>query len=239
MPIPDYQTLMLPILTFAADGLVHTGAETVEHVATQFTVTPDERKQLLPSGRTPLVNNRTHWALTYLRHAGLLESQGHGKYQITDRGRALLATKPQKIDKALLVAKYPEIIEFIGGSKAGLPTQAQTKEAESELSPEEQLESSYGTLRAELEHAILERLKAASWGFFERAVLDLLVAMGYGGSRAEAAQHVGKTGDGGIDGVINEDKLGLDKVYVQAKRWEGVVGRPAVQGFAGSLELHG
>jgi restriction system protein len=196
---------------------------------------------LLPSGRSRLLNNRTHWALTYLRHAALLSSEGHGKFRITERGRLLLKSNPPKIDRALLIARYPEIVDFIGGARAKLssgsgstvPTEA---DIESTLSPDEQLEVSYRTLRTELEHAILAKLKAGSSQFFERAVLDVLVAMGYGGSRAQAAQHIGKSGDGGIDGVINEDKLGLDKVYVQAKRWEGVVGRPTVQGFAGSLD---
>jgi len=241
VPLPDYQTLMKPLLVFAADGQVHTGAEAVEHIAQLFNLTPSERAQLLPSGRTRVLNNRTHWALTYLRHAALLGSEGHGKFRITERGRILLKVDPARIDKSLLVSRYPEIIDFIGGSKskaqpAPSPTPSEAPEVESKLSPEEQLEASYRILRSELEHALIAKLKAGSPEFFERAVLDVLISMGYGGSRAEAAQHVGKSGDGGIDGVINEDKLGLDKVYVQAKRWEGVVGRPIVQTFAGSLD---
>lgn len=235
MAVPDYQTLMLPLLQFAEDGLIHTGAESVEHIATLFGLTPEDRGQLLPSGRTRVLNNRTHWALTYLRHAGLIRSEGRGNFRITDRGRQLLGTKPAKVDKALLVARYPEIVDFIGGAKLQVPPVPAVL-LEQILSPEEQLESSHRTLRAELESLILEKLKAATPDFFERAVLELLVSMGYGGSRAEAAQHIGKTGDGGIDGVISEDRLGLEKVYVQAKRWEGTVGRPVVQGFAGSLD---
>jgi restriction system protein len=240
MAVPDYQALMKPLLLFAADGNVHTGAESVAHVAELFELTPEERAQLLPSGRTRTLNNRTHWALTYLRHAALLSSEGHGKYRITERGMQLLNVDPPKVDKALLIERYPEIIDFIGAGKAKASqagaSAAPDEPVTSSLTPEEQLEASYRSLRSELEGALLAKLKAGSPEFFERAVLEVLVAMGYGGSRLEAALHVGKSSDGGIDGVINEDKLGLDKVYVQAKRWEGVVGRPTVQGFAGSLD---
>ena len=241
MGVPDYQTLMKPVLLFSSDGQIHTGAEAVEHVAQLFQLTAADRAQLLPSGRTHLLNNRTHWALTYLRHAALLSSEGHGKFRITDRGQQLVKQNPPKINKALLIVQYPEVADFIGRPTAKaigdrVPASPVEAELEAKLSPEEQLEVSYRTLRTELEHALLAKLKAGGSEFFERAVLDILVGMGYGGSHAQAVEHVGKAGDGGIDGVINEDKLGLDKVYVQAKRWEGVVGRPTVQGFAGSLD---
>jgi len=235
MAVPDYQTLMLPLLRFAADGKVHTGLEAVGHVDWLFKLSPEDRAQMLPSGRQRLLNNRTHWALTYLRHAGLLASVGHGKFAITAEGQGLLSSNPDKIDKGFLAARYPSIVDFIGGSKRRAEAGGEPSEAEAPLNPEEQLESSYLALRAEVEQGLLQRLKRGSPEFFEKAVLEVLVAMGYGGSRSEAVRHLGRPGDEGIDGVINEDKLGLDKVYVQAKRYEGSVGMPAIREFVGSL----
>ena len=233
MGIPDYQTLMLPVLEYAADGVVHTTSAAIEAMAQRFSLTQSERDELLPSGRMRVINNRTHWALTYLRHAGLLATEGHGRFRLTKSGEALLARHPAKIDRAFLVKNYPEIQDLLTPKdKTGKPLDTP---AAAVLSPEEQLEASDKALRAEIEHSLLERLKAGSPLFFEKAVLELLVAMRYGGSRTDA-MHVGKSGDGGIDGVIKEDELGLDNVYVQAKRWDGTVGRPVVQTFAGSLE---
>jgi restriction system protein len=233
--VPDYQSLMLPLLEFARDGQAHTGLEAVEHLSVLFKLSPQDRAQLLPSGRTHLINNRTHWALTYLRHAALLASAGHGRFAITERGRQLLASKPQRIDKAFLTSRYPEVVDFIGGTKHRVEISGDGLEVETPLNPEEQLETSYLALRAEVEQGILQRLKAGSPEFFERAVLEVLVAMGYGGSRAEAATHLGRPNDGGVDGVINEDRLGLDKVCVQAKRWDGTVGMGVIREFVGSL----
>jgi restriction system protein len=236
MAVPDYQTLMFPLLKFAEDGKVHTGLEAVGHVDWLYKLSSEDRALMLPSGRQRVLNNRTHWALTYLRHAGLLESAGHGKFAITDEGRKLLASKPAKIDKAYLVAHYPAVGEFVGASKPkNAGTTPHAEPAETPLNPEEQLEASYLALRSEVELGLLQRLKSGSPEFFEKAVLEVLVAMGYGGSRAEAAVHLGRPGDGGVDGVINEDKLGLDKVCVQAKRWEGTVGMKTVREFVGSL----
>lgn len=245
MALPDYQTLMLPLLRFASDGKEHTGLEAVQYVSDLFKLAPNERSQLLPSGRVPVINNRTHWALTYLRHAAVLASTSRGRFAITERGRQLLKSKPARIDTWLLVSRYPEAAEFVGkiGRNGGKARDRKTVEAieaeatgaEEVLSPEEQLETSYLTLRGQVEAVILERLKSSSPLFFEKAVLEVLVAMGYGGSRAEAAEHLGRPGDGGVDGVINEDKLGLDKVYVQAKRWDGTVGMSVIREFVGSL----
>jgi restriction system protein len=234
--VPDYQSLMLPLLRYASDGEVHTGAESVDHIAWLYKLSPEDRAELLPSGRTRVLSNRTHWALTYLRHAALIANESHGKFRITERGRHVLALKLDKIDKAFLTSRYPEIVDFIGRSHGQAPAQAATPlEGEPLLSPDEELESGFRALRAELEATLLKKLKEGSYTFFEKAVLKVVVAMGYGGSLAEA-MHVGRSNDGGIDGVINEDKLGLDKVYIQAKRWEGSVGTATVREFIGSLE---
>jgi restriction system protein len=232
VPIPDYQTMMLPILRLAADGEVHGADEAIGHVAELFSVTPDERLELLPSGRTPLLNNRTHWALTHLRHARLLESAGRGKFRITERGREVLADDPQRIDRKFL-SRYKEFQEFLGG---GARTAERKPATQDQLTPEERLEATYRDLRHEVEQDLLERLRTGSPLFFEKAVLAVLLGMGYGGSRADAAHHLGKPGDEGLDGVINEDKLGLDKIYVQAKRYAAPVDQEKVRGFAGSLD---
>lgn len=237
MPIPPYQTIMLPVLEFASDGAIHSSLDAIEQVAKAFGVTEDERKQLLPSGRTPLLNNRTHWALTYLRHGGLLQSEGRGKFRITERGQVLLEQKPSAIDKALL-SQFPGFNEFAYGpsTNPAVGLQPEVDADSTVLNPEENLEAQYAQLRKGVENDLLERLRKGSPTFFEKAVIDVLVGMGYGGSRADAARHLGKSGDGGLDGVINEDTLGLDKIYVQAKLYAGTVGRPEVQAFSGSLD---
>ncbi len=233
MAIPDYQTLMLPLLRLAGDGGIHSTTEAIDHVALAFATTPEERAQLLPSGRTPVLNNRTHWALTYLRHAGMLERAGHGKFRITDRGRQILANPPPVFDRAYL-AHFPEFREFLGVS--GESPAGGAIEPRATLSPEERLEAVYRDLRSEIEHELLERLRSGTPTFFERAVLDVLTGMGYGGSREQAQRHLGRPGDEGLDGVIDEDPLGLEKVYVQAKRYADPVGQEKVRSFAGSLD---
>jgi len=234
VPIPNYQTLMLPVLELTADGQVHTSTEAIEHVAHQFDVTPEERAVLLPSGRSPVLYNRTHWALTYLRHAELLKSEGRGKFRITERGLGVLEQKPAVIDRRFL-SQYPGMQEFVHGVGSAGPSPSPAIEPAA-LNPEELLEATYAQLRQEVESDLLERLRRGSPLFFEKAVIDVLVGMGYGGSRLDAGQHLGKSGDEGLDGVINEDRLGLDKIYVQAKRYAGTVGRPEVQAFSGSLD---
>lgn len=229
MAIPDFQTLMLPVLKCTSDGEHHQIREIRDLCAQRFRLTPEEKEEMLPSGRQSRFDNRVHWATTYLRKAGLLESPRRGKVQITDRGREVLRSKPAHIDMKYL-EQFPEYIEF-----KNLRHEKEMEPEPSSETPEEILEKSYATLRAELSQEILDQMKQCSPQFFEKLVVDLLVAMGYGGSRADAGRAVGKTGDDGIDGIIKEDKLGLDIVSIQAKRWENPVGRPYVQAFVGSL----
>jgi restriction system protein len=235
MPIPDYETLMLPLLRGIGDKQEHSLTDINERLANELQLTPNELEELLPSGRQRLFYSRVHWARTYLKNAGLLESTGRGRFQITERGLEVLKKNPDRIDDKFL-NQFPEFQEFQNIKTRGhLKAAPEEKETET---PEEMVESGYQTLRAALAQELLERIKKAPPKFFEQLVVDLLVAMGYGGSRKDAGEAVGRTRDGGVDGIIKEDKLGLDAVYLQAKRWDGPVGRQIVQGFAGSLEGH-
>jgi restriction system protein len=235
MPIPAYQTIMLPLLELAGDDRTHTSLEAIEHIAGLYRVSAEERKQLLPSGTSPLLNNRTHWALTYLRHGGLLQSEGRGKFRITPRGLDVLKARPAAIDKALL-SQFPGFNEFAYGPGATSGKAPSPVSDSAGLNPEEALEATYREIRKGTESDLLERLRIGDPTFFEKAVLDVLVGMDYGGSRADAARHLGRSGDEGLDGVINEDELGLDKIFVQAKRYKRTVGREDVAAFAGSLD---
>ncbi len=232
MSVPDYQSLMLPLLKIASDQKEHSIGKVFDTVALKVGLTEDNRKELLPSGKESRFENRVRWAAFYLRKAGLLQRPARGRYQITELGLQVLKDNPSNIDVNFLM-QFPEFAEFKS------PSQEVAKKEDIEKSartPEEILEASYQDLRLALADELIERVKSCSPRFFERVVVNLLVAMGYGGSIQDAGQAIGKTGDGGIDGIIKEDKLGLDVVYVQAKRWEGAVGRPDVQKFAGSLE---
>ncbi len=234
MPIPDYQSIMLPLLRFAGDGQEHSLRETIEALAGEFNLTEEERSELLPSGRQAIFDNRVGWARTYLKKAGMLEITRRGYYQITERSQQILRQNPSEINTAFL-RQFPEFVEF------QRTTRIRSDEAEDERSnetqtPEEAIETAYQKLRQELATEILQMIKGRPPAFFERLVIDLLVKMGYGGTRKDAGEAIGKSGDGGIDGIIREDRLGLDVVYVQAKRWESVVGRPEVQKFAGALQ---
>jgi restriction system protein len=240
MPIPDYQSLMLPLLQIAADGQEHSMRDTIERLAATFKLSDDERKQLLPSGQQPTFDNRAHWARSYLKQAGLLDSPRRGHFRITLRGQEVLSRSPTSIDVAFL-SQFPEFQEFRS-------RHAPTEKAESRPgptgrppkiqaeTPEEAVETAYHELREALASELLQQVKASSPTFFERLVVDLLVKMGYGGTRQDAGQAIGRSGDEGIDGIIKEDRLGLDIVYIQAKRWEAQVGRPEIQKFAGALQ---
>lgn len=232
MPVPDYQSLMAPILKIASDAKEHTKSQAVEEIACQLKLTDEERKELLPSGRQAKFDNRLGWATTYLKKAGLLESTGRGRFRITQRGLEVLRNNAGDVNTDFL-KKFPEFQEFRSLTRGEAPEEQQISAAQT---PEETLEFSYQKLKQDLIGEVLNRLKKCSPKFFEQLVVDLLLAMGYGGSRKDAGRAVGQSGDGGVDGIIKEDKLGLDVVYVQAKRWEANVGRPVVQGFAGSLE---
>jgi restriction system protein len=236
--IPNYQTLMLPLLKLAADGEEHKFSQAVDFLATEFGLTTEERNELLPSGSQAVFNNRVGWARTYLKQAGLLTSPKRGFFTITQHGEKLLATNPRQVDTSVL-AQYPEFIDFKNRKKDKAENESEltpTIEQESTLTPEDALAAAYNKLRSALETEILSAVKDASPSFFERVVVDLLVKMGYGGNRQDAGRALGRSGDGGIDGIINEDRLGLDVIYVQAKRWEAVVGRPEIQKFAGALQ---
>jgi len=237
MTIPDYQTIMLPLLRLAADGQEHRFRNAVEQLAAEFQITAAERNELLPSGTAPLFDNRVGWARTYLKQAGLVQSSKRGTFQITDRGKALLGKSPKQIDVGLL-DRYDEFRAFRSRrrDKTEADVKLQEPEPVTDQTPEDALASAYQKLRKNLEDELLDQIKSASAAFFERLVIDLLVAMGYRGSRQDAGRAVGRSGDGGIDGIIKEDKLGLDVIYVQAKRWEGTVGRPEIQKFAGALQ---
>lgn len=235
MAIPDYQSIMLPLLKLAGDGEIHKFRVTVEELAKYFNLTPDEKKELLPSGKQPTFDNRVGWARTYMTKAGLLKSPKRGLFEITDRGKNVLAKNPENINKIYL-EQYPEFMEFQQLKRNTTNKTQNQPEPSSETTPEENLENSYQSLRTELGSEILSTIKACSPEFFEQLVIDLLVTMGYGGSRKEAGEAVGKSGDEGIDGIIKEDRLGLDIIYLQAKRWENIIGRPEIQKFAGALQ---
>jgi restriction system protein len=233
MAIPDYQSIMVPLLKLASDGQEHFLRDAIEALADEFTLTDEERKELLPSGRQAIFTNRVAWARTYLKEAGLLETTRRAYFRITDRGRQVIAQKPLKVDVKYL-ERFPEFIEF----RARKRDKEEISEDDriSEATPDESLEAAYQKVRKDLEQQLLKQVKQSSPTFFEKLVIDLLVKIGYGGTRRDAGRAVGKTGDGGIDGIINEDRLGLDTIYIQAKRWDGVVGRPEIQKFAGALQ---
>jgi len=236
MAIPDYQTLMLPVLEALGDGKERPVREVIERVADRVQLSDADREELLPSGRGALYVSRIHWATTYLVKAGLAVRPRRAVVQLTEEGRRVLATLPERIDNAFL-ERYPSFQGFRRRAEGGRPSPASIVTTGEHETPDEALERSWRTLRDQLAADILERLKACSPRRFEEIVVDLLVKMGYGGTYADAkASVVGKSGDEGIDGIIKEDKLGLDAVYVQAKRWgDRPVQRQDVQAFVGSL----
>jgi len=236
MPIPDYQTLMLPLLRFAGDSNDHTTREAVEVLATEFQLTPAERSELLASGQQAIFNNRVGWANSYLKKAGLLESPRRGALRITARGKQILSDNPTRIDVKYL-ERFPEFIEFRDASRNNRDkATTESVAVTTEQTPEEALELAHQSIRVGLAQDILSRILSCSPTFFERLVVELLVKMGYGGSRRDAGERIGQSGDGGIDGIIKEDRLGLDTIYIQAKRWQGSVGRPEIQKFVGALQ---
>ena len=235
MAIPDFQSLMLPLLKFAADGKEHAAREATDSLSQLFQLSDEEKEQLLPSGQQTIIGNRVYWALTHLKHGGILESTRRGYFKISQRGLGVLQHNPSRIDLRFL-SQFPEYLEFRRTTKK---EKNGVVEVESELlnqrTPEELFEESYRSIRQELAQELLNQVKKASPGFFERLVVDLLVKMGYGGSREDAGEAIGKSGDEGIDGIIKEDRLGLDTIYIQAKKWDGGVGRPEIQKFVGAL----
>ncbi|MDR2552764.1 MAG: restriction endonuclease [Treponema sp.] len=239
MAMPDFQSIMLPFMNIAADKQTHVYKDVVTGLAAWFKLTGEEEKELLPSGKQPVFENRAGWAKTHLKKAGLLRYPQRGYIQITERGLSILEQKPEKIDMKLL-KQFDEYNEFTkitnldkndGGMAGG--TEIHT--------PEELMESAFQNIKRTLADEILEKVRSIAPSFFEKLVVDLLVKMGYGGSIKDAGKAVGKASDEGIDGTIKEDKLGLDVIYIQAKRWKdgNVVGRPELHKFVGALAGQG
>jgi restriction system protein len=240
MAVPDYQSLMLPLLRFAGEKKDETSTgDAVEALAKELDLTDEDMKEMLPSGIQYTFVNRIGWASTYMKKAGLLEATRRGYYRITSRGQELLKKQPKAINVKLL-KQYPEFLEFqqLKGTRRGEKLGSSDGAPDiSTATPSEALEAAYENLREELADDLLSRLKKSSPSFFERVVVELLVRMGYGGSRNDAGKAIGRSGDGGIDGIIKEDRLGLDVIYIQAKRWDNnSVGRPDVMQFAGALQ---
>jgi len=234
MPIPDFQTLMRPLLQLASDGREHSIKEVVSELASEFMLSEQERHELLPSGAQPIFTNRVAWSKAHLKMATLLDATKRGYFQITELGKKILAENPERIDLKVLRA-VPGYLDAREGKKLD-DSRLPLLNAEESLTPEEQIESAFAALRANLGREILEKLLKSSPSFFENTVVELVVAMGYGGSRKDAGQAIGQSGDEGIDGIIKEDRLGLDTIYLQAKRWIQTVGRPEIQKFAGALQ---
>jgi len=225
---------MLPLLRLASDRQEHQLRTVIEILADEFSLTNEERNELLPSGSQAVFANRVGWARTYLKQAALIDASRRGSFRITQRGIDLLRDKPLRIDVKLL-ERFSEFLEFRNRRReresASTPTFIESSET-----PEDSLAAAYKALHTDLEAELLQQVKESSPAFFERLVVDLLVKMGYGGTRQDAGRAIGRSGDGGIDGIINEDRLGLDVIYIQAKRWDTGVGRPEIQRFAGALQ---
>jgi restriction system protein len=234
MAIPDFQTLMLPLLELASDGRDHTLSEARETLARRFELTETDRSEMLPSGRQRRFDNRVAWAKVHLDRAGVLASPKRGLFRITERGSMLLREKPGRVDMSLL-SRFEEFRAFRDGSRRDSSGNLDTAEACMEETPDETLERAYLTLRTQLAADLLSKVKASTPGFFEQLVVDLLIKMGYGGSQSEAGEAIGRSGDEGIDGTIRQDRLGLDTIYIQAKKWDKTVGRPEIQKFVGAL----
>jgi restriction system protein len=234
MGVPDFQSFFMPLLELAADGEEHSIREARGVIASRMNLSEADLSELLPSGTQTKFDNRVAWARSYFVQAKVLESTRRGYFRITDRGRELLAKRHSRIDIRIL-DQYPEFVEFHSPSRDNdsqasrdvAPTQTET--------PEETLQKAYQNIRNELRAELLSRVKSNSPQFFESLVVDLMIAMGYGGSKVDAGKALGQTGDEGVDGIIKEDRLGLDVIYLQAKRWEGTVGRPEIQRFVGAL----
>jgi restriction system protein len=238
MAIPDFQSIMLPLLQYAGDGREHSLHEAHDYLADHFGLTSEEVNELLPSGVQRKFYNRVGWARAYLIKSGLIVSTRRGYFQITDRGKQVLAENPDRIDMKYL-ERFPEYRKYKTARRSSAKenkTDQQKTATEESKTPQESLEEAYQEMRETLAQELLQKVMESPPAFFERLVVELLVAMGYGGSLSDAARAVGQTGDEGIDGIIDEDRLGLDTIYIQAKRWQGTVSRPEIQKFVGALQ---
>ncbi len=234
MGIPGYQDIMLPLLRFAEDGKTHKIAQAVEELANYFNLSEEDRTSLIESGTQPVFYNRVGWARTYLKKAGLLEDPERGCFRLTELGKQVLDQNPGRVDNAYL-KQFPDFLAFKKISEKG--PKIEEPEEQSELTPEERLDAAYQEIRKNLAGELLQVVYNATPGFFEVLVVELLSKLGYGRSIRELARAVGQSGDGGIDGIIDQDRLGLDRIYIQAKRWnpDQKVGSPEIQKFAGAL----
>lgn len=244
MAIPDFQTIMLPLMKLLGDGQEHSLSEVVEKLSASFGLSEQEVKQLLPSGQR-IFYNRVMWARVYLFKAGLLATPSRGNYKITDEGINVLKQSPVRIDMKFLEHFEGYLVFKRTKNVKSLPDTEKIQELgkelsqKSELTPDEVFSGAYSEIRGKLVQELLSRVKECSPFFFERLVVGLLVKMGYGNFTPEDsgnARVTSPTNDAGIDGIIPQDKLGLDTVYIQAKKWENVVGRPEVHKFVGALE---
>jgi len=235
--IPKYEEIMLPLLKYLADCKEHGLSETHDFLAEQFKWTDDELRELLPSGKQTIFRNRVGWARTYMKKAGLLISKKRAHFNISDKGLQLLKENTTEINSKFLT-RYDDFVKFKTirrEKKNGASSQSEIIEDNTDQTPEESLEYAYQKLHSELAKELLDIVKECSPDFFEKLVIDLLITMGYGGSRKDAGKAMGKSGDGGIDGIINEDKLGLDVIYLQAKRWDNTVPVKEIRDFTGAL----
>jgi restriction system protein len=239
MPVPDFQSLMLPVLSAVADGEV-AAPDLRRQVAEKLNLNDGDLAEMLPSGRQTTFTNRVAWANVFLQRAGLIERTGRGRYCATDAGRDLLRESPAKIDIRLL-ARFSSFVEWrrrsTGEGRSDAPGDS-LGSTEASITPDEQIARSYQALTSALASDLLERVREMSPTFFETLIIDLLIKLGYGGGDPTMGKAIGRSGDGGIDGLIKEDALGLDIIYIQAKRYAAgnTVGRPDIQAFAGSLD---
>jgi len=232
LAVPDFQSIMRPFLEVASDGNEHSIASMARDLAQTLTLTEKDIDEMLPSGRQTRFRNRVNWVATHFRKAGVIDSTGRGKFTITGRGKQLLHDYQGRIDMNTL-NQFPEYCEFRGINNIGDGTNTEIEEIRSKP-PDELIEELSLKLKKQFAQELLDQVKQVTPDYFENIVLDVLVAMGYGGS-TESAHKIGRVGDGGIDGIIKEDKLGFDFICVQAKRWQSQVGVSTVREFAGSL----
>ena len=235
MSIPDYQTIMLPLLQHLADKKEKSSQETFEALSEVFRLSEQEKNELLPSGNQPIFMNRIAWAKTYLKKTGFIESPKRGYYRITERGLTELKKNPKKIDNKYL-SQFSEFADFVKTRVIKHNPFNKDSEVDNIRTPDEYIEDNYQQICNALANDVLDNVKKCSPYFFEKLVVELLLKMGYGGFRQEAGKITRKSADGGIDGIIKEDKLGLDTIYIQAKRWDGTIGSPEIQKFAGALQ---
>ncbi|MHB8442761.1 MAG: restriction endonuclease [Patescibacteria group bacterium] len=231
--IPSYQELFSPLLALLSDNKEHTLSEVTQIIADQLNISEEKQKELYPSGQS-IYKNRMGWARTCLKKAGLIEYPQRGSFLITKEGINLLSTHPNNLTEKDLILKYPLFKEFVYGTKK--EKIVDNEDLVFSKTPDDVINEAYNKITSELSDELIEKIKSLSPTFFEKLVVELLIKMGYGGSLNDAGQAIGRTGDEGIDGIIKEDKLGLDVIYIQAKRWEGVVGRPEIHKFAGALQ---